>query len=167
MNYIITTQTEHELMHSGVKGMKWGVIRWKNKRYDSQMKKAKENQKMIKAKEQLKAKKDKLNALTSSNASRKKALKSNSKPNERDSDSTKRKSPADEVKAMSNEALKAKVSRLQLEQQYVSMMPKHTSKGKAFINRVANNVLIPAAEEVGKNYVKSALNNVIDKKKKK
>ena len=163
MNYILTTQTENELYHYGVPGMKWGVIRWKNKHYDKQLQKQKEKAKLIKEKERLKSKKEKLDALISSNTKRKQALKSNSKPNDQSSDSTKRKTPTDDVKRMSNEELKNKVNRLQMEQQYLSMTPKQVSKGKAFVSAVGKDVLQPAAEDIGRQVVKSLLTKVVNK----
>ena len=67
------------------------------------------------------------------------------------------------VKEMSDDEIRAKINRMQLEQQYMSMQPKHTSKGKTFIKRVANNVLVPAAEDIGRQLVKSLLTKEVNK----
>lgn len=153
MNYILTTKTENELYHTGVKGMKWGVIRWKNKQYDKKLTKQKEKAKLIKEKEKLKAKKEKLDSLKNNNATRKENLKAKSSTTI-DNDSAPRQKT---VKELSDTELKNRVNRMQLEQTYLNMSPKQTSKGRAFVKRVSQSVLIPAAEDIGRQIVKSLL----------
>ena len=162
MNYILTTKTEAELYHHGVKGMKWGVIRWKNKRYDKKIAKQKNKEKLLKEKEKLKVKKEKLNSLKSSNETRKSNLKNKSyETDKQELDKPRQKT----VKELSDTELKNRVNRLNLEQQYMQYTKNDVSKGKQIVNEIMSKVVIPAVEEQGKVIIKDLINSQYQKKK--
>lgn len=61
------------------------------------------------------------------------------------------------VSEMSDEELNKAVRRLQLEKQYRDLSPKTVSKGKQFVDKVLNDVIVPAATEAGKQLVRDYL----------
>ena len=153
---------ENELMHWGIKGMKWGVRRYQNKdgsltpagkkRYDKEMAKLKEEEKIAKNKLRTQAKLNKLDekrkeieALKSGKPIAK-STKQHSKPS---------------VKDMSDEELRQTVNRLLMEQQYAKLNPQQVSAGKKFVKKVMNDVVTPAATEVGKNVLKDAMTKAV------
>lgn len=120
-----------ELMHYGVPGMKWGV-----RRTPAHLgRKKTSSSRFLLGKKKAKAKTK---------------IKSESSKEET---APKKKS----VKEMSDDELNAAIRRMQLEQTYVSLSPKQVSRGKAVATRILNNVVVPAAEDVGRQMVKTAL----------
>lgn len=121
----------NELMHYGVPGMKWGVIR---------------------TPAQLGRKK------TSSSKSLFGKKKSKPKPKTKPESSKKETAPKKKsVKEMSDEELNAAISRLQLEQRYKELSPQKVSMGKKIAKTILNDVVVPAATDVGRQMVKSTL----------
>ena len=58
---------------------------------------------------------------------------------------------------MSDEELNSAIERRKLEQRYEELYPKKVSTGKAVAKRILNNIVVPAAEDVGRQMVKTAL----------
>lgn len=130
------------LIHHGIKGMKWYQRRYQNKD----------------------------GSLTPQGKIRYGAVyKKGSKPSTSSSESSKPKTKS--VSEMSDQELQAAINRKRLEAEYTRLNPKQVSKGQKFAKAVMNDVVIPAAKNVGKAYVeqqlKKALGITIEEKKKK
>lgn len=125
---------ENSLYHYGVKGMKWGIRRTPKQLGHETTSKKSSKPTPLKPKTKVK------------------------KTVETKVEKTKPKS----VKEMSDAELNAAINRMRLEQQYSQLSPKQVSKGKAFTNRVINNVVIPAAEDLGRQMLKSAMTKAVN-----
>ena len=127
---------DNELYHHGVKGMKWGVRKTPVRSSSGATRKQKSN--------------------TLSLFKKKKATRNVSSANS---------SPAQtkSIKDMSDDELRKKIERVRLEQQYQQLNPKTVSMGQRIAKRVMNNIIVPAAEDVGKQVVKSIMVNGVNK----
>lgn len=127
---------DNELYHHGVKGMKWGVRKTPVRSSSGNTRKRKSNTLSL-----FKKKK------TTRNASVVKSSPAQTKS----------------VKDMSDDELQRKIERLRLEQRYQELNPKTVSRGQRIAKRVMDNIIVPAAEEAGKQIVKSILTNSANK----
>lgn len=132
---------ENELYHHGIKGQKWGVRRYQNK--DGSLTDA--------GRKRAKKLEDEYFKLTG-----KKTAGS-------DSPSASKTSGTKSVKDMSDDEIRKAIDRINLERQYSSLSPKQISKGKKIADRVLTKMVIPAAEDAGKQLVKSMLTKSINK----
>lgn len=173
-----TNNTNNELTHWGIKGMRWGVRRYQNddgsltaagkKRYASEMKTLKEKERSLKKRQAAKDKFDNLNA-------KRKAL--NEWEDELDgkrvpSKPTHKKTASE----MTMEELWERTSRMQAEANYYNAQknlaaatPKKISTGQRFVNSLMNDVVAPAAKNVGKSWLENTLKDKLglnDKDKK-
>ena len=127
---------DNELYHHGVKGMKWGVRKTPVRSSSGATRKRKSNTLSL-------FKKKKTTRKVSS---------ANSSP-------AKTKS----IKDMSDDELRKKIERVQLEQDYLQLDPKAVSRGKRITKRVMDDMIVPAAVDIGKQAVKSIMANGVNK----
>ena len=126
----------NELYHHGVKGMKWGVRKTPVRSSSGATRKRKSN--------------------TLSLFKKKKTIRKVSSANS---------SPAQtkSIKDMSDDELRKKIERIQLEQDYLQLDPKAVSRGKRITKRVMDDMIVPAAVDIGKQAVKSIMANGVNK----
>ena len=127
---------DNELYHHGVKGMKWGVSKTPVRSSSGATRKRKSNALSL-------FKKKKATRNVSS---------ANSSPAQTKS-----------IKDMSDDELRKKVERVRLEQQYQQLDPKTVSRGKRITKRVMDDIIVPAAVDIGKQVAKSIMANVTNK----
>lgn len=130
---------EDYIVHYGILGMKWGIRRYQNKDGSLTPAGKKRLEKLDKERE----------ALIGNQSSRDSSSSSSTK----------------KVSEMSDEELRDAVMRLQLEQRYKELKPKHVSAGKRFVKKIINDILIPSATDVAKKAVKEELGVLWDKMK--
>lgn len=158
------------LMHHGVRGMKWGVRRFQNKdgtltaagkkRYEKEMAKLKEEEKVVKNREKVKAQQTKLEQKKAALEERKRAL-------DEDEKKPAKKTPAKESKPadprqktlseLDDRELEAVVRRMNLEERYKQLNPPQVSAGRKFVNQFRDDVLLPAAKAAGKDVMTKIL----------
>ena len=127
---------DNELYHHGVKGMKWGVRKTPVRSSSGATRKQKSNTLSL-----FKKKK------TTHNASVAKSSPAQTKS----------------VKDMSDDELERKIERARLEQKYLELNPETVSRGRRIAKSVINNVIVPSAEDLGKQVVKSFMAKGINK----
>ena len=126
----------NKLYHHGVKGMKWGVRKTPVRSSSGATRKRKSN--------------------TLSLFKKKKTIRKVSSANS---------SPAQtkSIKDMSDDELRKKIERIQLEQDYLQLGPKAVSRGKRITKRVMDDMIVPAAVDIGKQAVKSIMAKGVNK----
>ncbi len=159
-----------ELYHHGIRGMKWGVRRYQNKdgsltprgkkRYEAELKKVREEEKVLKNRQATRAKIEKLEARKKAAASEKAEL------DEADGKNKKRKLfgrkqkgedvSKKSIKDMDDVELFNAINRARMEDTYRQLRPEVVEKSKPF-KKLINDVVTPAATNAGKQFLENAL----------
>lgn len=167
---------ENELVHWGVRGMRWGIRRYQNKdgsltpagkkRYNAELEKVREREKTLKNRQSVKARMDRL-------AARKKAVEDGEKELDGDEAKVKKKSKGDDdvadkvnntkksIADMTDEELQRAVNRSRLEEQYRQLNPEPPVK-QSFMKKMMSDVVAPAAINSGKKFLENALNKAAE-----
>lgn len=137
--------SNNELSHHGIKGMRWGIRRYQNK--DGTLTKAGR-----KRASKLEDEYSKITGRKPGDGSSKTHTSSNKK----------------RISEMSDDEIRERINRLDLEKRYSELISssyvKQQSRGKAFVKKVSNDVIVPAATDMSKQVVKSLLTKAINKK---
>lgn len=181
------SDSTEEVIHWGIKGMRWGVRRYQNpdgsltpagkKRYAKDIATLKEeNAKLdaqIKAKKAADRTKARVEKLLADNEAKKKALrgegddaakKTTAKADgDQKTETPKKERPVAKTAAeMTTQELQERVNRIRLEQEYARLNPEKVSLGKRFTSYVFKNVVTPAATEVAQKALKNYLSTEIE-----
>lgn len=159
-----------ELMHYGKKGMKWGQRLYQNKdgtltplgkkRYGTAANFNKVQRAEAKAKND--AEKAKAKARTEAEIAkiRKKYKIDQNGKSDTATESTKPKTKS--MSEMSDDEIRSKINRIQLENQLKSLQPKQVKKGEKFVNAISD-VVVPAAKNAGKDALEKYLKKSLSK----
>lgn len=161
-----THNTNDELTHWGIKGMRWGVRRYQNddgsltdagkKRYAAEVKSLREKERSLKKRQ---ATKDKIDSITAKRA----AL------NKWEDELNGKRVPSKPVhkktaSEMTMEELWERTARYQAEANYYNAQknlaaanPKKVSAGQRFVSSLMSDVVAPAAKNVGKTWLENIL----------
>lgn len=144
----------NELVHHGVRGMKWGIRRYQRK--DGSL--------TIAGKRRVAKLDDEYRTLTGHRHSSE-----SSSPNTSTNSPTNSSSGKKRISEMSDKELSDIVTRKNLERRYkeLASFEKNTSKSKQFIEKVYKDVVWPAAADFGRKQLNQYLNDLSKKAKKK
>lgn len=175
MEYEIHTSND-ELVHWGVRGMRWGVRRYQNKdgslttagkkRYNAELAKVRQEEKTLKNRQAVKARMERL-------AARKKAVEQGNKEldgdnpkskfgfkkNKQDNDETAatNKTVKKSIKDMTDEELFNAVNRARLEAEYNRLRPEQTVEKHPFMKKMVNDAVKPAVINAGRDFLQKSI----------
>lgn len=146
-----------ELYHYGIKGMKWGIRRTPEQLGHVTKKVGDAASSAGKA---IGSAAKKAGSAISKKAAESKQNREAKKKHDEEVKKTQANSKK-KISDLTNDELRDRIQRMQLENQYRSLMPRQESKGKAFVSTVANQVIKPAATNAARQYLEKQLKSAL------
>lgn len=163
---------ELELYHHGILGQKWGVRRYQNK--DGSLTSAGRKKygtvtnfnKVQAAKKRAEGPSKEQVARAKANARTQKEIdkynkKAGVKSKTKTSSSSDSKPKIKSISEMSDDEIRSKINRIKLENELKSLTPQQVSKGKKFVSTMLNDVIAPAAKNVGKQFAEKKMKEML------
>lgn len=146
---------DEELYHYGVKGMKWGIRRSPAQLgHTTGTKKRKKSS--SNAAETVKRGAKKVASAVSSKVSQARAKRIAQKLHDEEVKKT-QSNKKKKISELTDDELRERIARMELEQRYRSLSPQKQSAGKKFISTVGNQVVGPAVTNVARDYLQKTL----------
>lgn len=146
-----------ELYHYGVKGMKWGIRRTPEQ-LGHVTKKARKTASSVGKAVGSAAKR--AGSAVSRAASESRQKREAKRKHEEEIKRTQRNSKK-KISELTNDELRERIQRMELEQRYRQLTPKQQSKGQAFLSTVGNQVIKPAATNAARQYLEKQLKKAL------
>jgi hypothetical protein len=164
-----------DFCHSGIKGMRWGIRRYQNKdgsltpagkrRYNAEMERLKEEERILKKRKATKAKIDRLEAKRKAIDEEKNALdgsKIKLKKNDPDGSAAIKKSEKKAVGEMTDDELARAINRARMEDTYRQLRPDPVVENHPLMKKVVDEIVVPSAINAGKNLAQNVMNKAVE-----
>lgn len=171
---MVNSYASDELYHWGVKGMKWGIRRYQNKdgsltaagqkRYNKEMQKAQNEQRVLANKKRTQEKMDRLESIRKKNAEDREALSGKSKGSGESSGKKSVSEMTDAELSAHNQRLRMEKETLELQSRINQLTPQKVSRGQQFIDKYGANIVKTLWNDIAKNNINKAIENKLGMK---
>lgn len=171
---MVNSYASNELYHWGVKGMKWGIRRYQNKdgsltaagqkRYNKEMQKAQNEQRVLANKKRTQEKMDRLESIRKKNAEDREALSGKSKGSSESSGKKSVSEMTDAELSAHNQRLRMEKETLELQSRINQLTPQKVSRGQQFIDKYGVNIAKTLWNDIAKNNINKAIENKLGMK---
>lgn len=171
---MVNSYASNELYHWGVKGMKWGIRRYQNKdgsltaagqkRYNKEMQKAQNEQRVLANKKRTQEKMDRLESIRKKNAENREALSGKSKGSGESSDKKSVSEMTDAELSAHNQRLRMEKETLELQSRINQLTPQKVSRGQQFIDKYGVTIVKTLWNDIAKNNINKAIENKLGMK---
>lgn len=166
---MVNSYASNELYHWGVKGMKWGIRRYQNKdgsltaagqkRYNKEMQKAQNEQRVLANKKRTQEKMDRLESIRKKNAEDREALNGKSKGSGESSGKKSVSEMTDAELSAHNQRLRMEKETLELQSRINQLTPQKVSRGQQFIDKYGANIVKTLWNDIAKNNINKAISD--------
>lgn len=166
---MVNSYASNELYHWGVKGMKWGIRRYQNKdgsltaagqkRYNKEMQKAQNEQRVLANKKRTQEKMDRLESIRKKNAEDREALSGKSKRNGESSGKKSVSEMTDAELSAHNQRLRMEKETLELQSRINQLTPQKVSRGQQFIDKYGATIVKTLWNDIAKNNINKAISD--------
>lgn len=166
---MVNSYASDELYHWGVKGMKWGIRRYQNKdgsltaagqkRYNKEMQKAQNEQRILANKKRTQEKMDRLESIRKKNAEDREALSGKSKGSGESSGKKSVSEMTDAELSAHNQRLRMEKETLELQSRINQLTPQKVSRGQQFIDKYGANIVKTLWNDIAKNNINKAISD--------